>query len=361
MMLPAELTVVVPCYNEAANVRPLVAALDKALVGLMWEVVFVDDNSPDGTADIVSEVAAVDPRVRVIRRVGRRGLSSAVIEGCLSSSAPVVSVMDGDLQHDETALPGMVRRIIDGDADIVVASRHVEGGDSAGLDGRWRHLLSQGGIRLAQSILPCRLTDPMSGFFAVRRSVFLAAVPRLAGSGFKILLELVLSVPPTTQVTEVPAIFKPRVAGESKLGPVVMLQFAGMLVERLCGGWLPTRFVVFAVVGLIGIVVNIAAMELARMGGLTFEKAQVVGTICAILANFQLNNRLTYHDKRLKGRRWWPGFLIFLIGCGLGNAANIGVAQMLFDQGGHWTRSSAAGALIGVVWNYAVASTLVWR
>ncbi|AQS87293.1 dolichol-phosphate mannosyltransferase [Neoasaia chiangmaiensis NBRC 101099] len=360
-LLPADLTVVVPCYNEVLNVRPMVDALSAALSAWRWEVVFVDDHSPDGTAQLVRDIALTDSRVRVIERIGRRGLSSAVIEGVLSSAAPIVAVMDGDLQHDESVLPRMAARIRDGEADLVVASRHVEGGDNAGLAGRWRHMLSDAGIRLAQTLLPCRLTDPMSGFFAVRRSVFAAAVPRLAGSGFKILLELALTVPRETRIEEMAATFRPRLAGESKLSPLVMLQFLGMLAERICGNWLPLRFIVFALVGLVGIVVNIGAMNGARLSGLSFEHAQLVGTICAIFANFQLNNRLTYHDRRLKGRRWWPGFLVFLLGCGLGNIANIGVAQMLFDANGYWTRSSAAGAVIGVVWNYAVASTLVWR
>ncbi|MCQ9154814.1 glycosyltransferase family 2 protein [Acidomonas methanolica] len=359
---PADLTVVVPCYDEAPNVGPMVEALTRALAGWRWEVVFVDDNSPDGTAAVAREIARRDPRVRVIKRVGRRGLSSAVIEGAMSSSARVVAVMDGDLQHDESVLPEMARRILAGEADIVVASRHLAGGSAAGLNGKWRHALSRNGIRLAQAVLPSRLTDPMSGFFAVRRDVFEAAAPKLVGTGFKILLELVLSVPETVRVTEIPATFRPRLAGESKLSPVIMLQFAGMLAERLCGGWLPTRFVVFALVGLVGVVVNIVAMEIGRGMGLGFKNAQIFGTACAILANFQLNNRLTYHDRRLRGSRWLPGLAVFVTGCALGNIANIGVAQVIFAADGHhWTRSSAIGALIGVVWNYAIASTLVWR
>ncbi|WP_367160150.1 glycosyltransferase family 2 protein [Kozakia baliensis] len=359
--LPADLTVVVPCYNEVLNVAPLVRALEAALLQQRWEVVFVDDHSPDGTAQAVRELAQQDPRVRIIERVGRRGLSSAVIEGVLSSSAPVVAVMDGDLQHDETTLNKLVAPIFSGEADIMVASRHLAGGDSSGLANRWRHLLSQAGIRLAQIMLPYPLTDPMSGFFAVRRELFDEAAPKLVGSGFKILLELVLSVGRGARIAEAPSVFRPRLAGESKLSPLVMFQFLGMLVERACGGWLPTRFVVFAAVGLIGVLVNLAATDIARFSGCEFNKAQMIGMACAIIANFQLNNRITYYDRRLKGVRWWPGFILFVAGCSLGGIANIGVAQLVYDSAGHWTRSSAAGAVIGVVWNYVVASTLVWR
>ncbi|WP_438382068.1 glycosyltransferase family 2 protein [Asaia sp. BMEF1] len=359
--LPADLTLVIPCYNEAPNVAPLIEGVKRALEGMKWEIVFVDDNSPDGTAQAVEESAQADPRVRLIRRVGRRGLSSAVIEGALSSTAPVIAVMDGDLQHDEAILRDLVSPLLENRADIAVASRHVEGGDSSGLANRWRHMLSQAGIKLAQSILPMTLSDPMSGFFAMRRPVFEQAVPRLTGTGFKILLELVLSVPHTARLIEVPFVFRPRVAGESKLSPLVMVQFLGMLIERACGGWLPTRFVIFAAVGLVGIAVNLLISETARFAGANFQISQVVGTACAILVNFQLNNRVTYLDRPLRGKRWLPGLCIFVTGATIGAFGNIGVAQLLYDTHGHWSRASAAGAVIGVVWNYAIASTLVWR
>src|ERR1700676_4317576 len=146
------LSVVVPCYNERPNVAPMIARLDAALRGIDWEVIYVDDNSPDGTAAEVRRIARIDPRVRCIRRVGRRGLASAVIEGALSSSALYVAVIDGDLQHDETRVPVMLAELRSGQYDLAVASRHVEGGDNAGLASRWRHALSDGGIWLAQKI-----------------------------------------------------------------------------------------------------------------------------------------------------------------------------------------------------------------
>lgn len=358
---PADLTLVIPCYNEADNVVPLIAGVRSALEGVNWEIVFVDDDSPDGTSHAVEKAAQADPRVRLIRRVGRRGLSSAVIEGALSSTASVVAVMDGDLQHDEGILRDLVTPLLEHRADIAVASRHVEGGDSGGLANRWRHVLSQSGIRLAQALLPMRLSDPMSGFFAIRRSLFVQALPRLTGTGFKILLELMLSVPKTARLIEVPFVFRPRVAGESKLSPLVMVQFLGMLIERACGGWLPTRFIIFAAVGTVGIAVNLLVSEAARFAGANFEMSQLIGTACAILANFQLNNRITYLDRPLRGKRWLPGLIIFVVGSAIGAFGNIGVAQLIYDTQGHWSRASAAGAVIGVVWNYAIASTLVWR
>ena len=246
-------TVVVPCYNERPNVAPLIARLDAALTGIDWEVVYVDDNSPDGTAAEVRRIAQIDPRVRCIRRIGRRGLSSAVIEGALSSSAQFVAVMDGDLQHDETRLPEMLAALQTGDYDLAVGSRHVAGGDNAGLSGRWRHMLSDGGIRLAQFFLPIRLNDPMSGFFMLPRALFEQLAANLTGQGFKILLDLTLSSPAPLRVAEIPFVFREREAGESKLDALVLAQFAGLLLDKVFGGLLPLRFISFALVGAIGV------------------------------------------------------------------------------------------------------------
>lgn len=356
-----QLSVVVPCYNECQNVRPLVAALDTALSGFRWEVIFVDDDSPDGTAAEVRALAATDPRVRGLRRIGRRGLSSAVIEGVLASSAEFVAVMDGDLQHDETRLPDMVEAVRDQGCDLAVGSRHVRGGDSEGLSAPWRHRLSDGGIRMAQALMPVRLGDPMSGFFACRRDYFESLSPRLSATGFKILLDLILSAPTPPRVLEIPCHFKQRAAGESKLDALVLVQFLAMLLDKAVGGLLPIRFLAFAVVGAIGVAVNLGVLELARLGGVGFVDAEIIATLVSIIANFILNNSLTYRDRRLRGSRRWAGLAVFMLVCGVGAVANVGIAQTLYAAHHGWDFAGAAGAAIGVVWNYAVASTLIWR
>ena len=363
--IPA-ISVIVPCYEERANVRPLVAALAAALAGRAWEVVFVDDDSPDGTSDEVRAVAATDPRVRGLRRIGRRGLSSAVIEGVLSSSAAFVAVMDGDLQHDETRLPIMLDAVAADACDIAVGSRHVSGGDAAGLSSAWRHRLSEGGIRMARMLLPGRagfppLGDPMSGFFACRRQFFERAAPRLSGEGFKILLDLMLSAPRTPRVLEIPAQFRPRLAGESKLDVLVLAQFGTMLLDKACRGLLPVRFIGFAGVGIAGVLVNLGVLDVARRFGAGFETAQILGTLVAMGVNFWLNNSLTYRDRRLRRGRLGTGLALFMLVCGVGAVANIGIAQALHRQNHGWQPASAAGAAVGVVWNYAVSSTLIWR
>ena len=356
------LSVIIPSYNERANVAPMIARLDAALTGIAWEAIYVDDDSPDGTAAEVRRIAQTEPRVRCLRRIGRRGLASAVIEGGLASSAAFVAVIDADLQHDETRLPAMLRALQSGAYDLAVASRHVEGGDSQGLASRWRHALSGGGIRLAQWFLPTPLSDPMSGFFMLPRPSFEELAHHLTGQGFKILLDLVLSAPAPLRVMEIPAQFRARLEGESKLDILVLTQFAGLLIDKVLGGLVPLRFISFALVGALGVLVNLAVLAtLRRAAGLTFETEVAVATVVAMVFNFELNNAVTYRDQRLRGPRLWRGLLLFLVVCGVGAIANIGIAQTLFAGHVRWTVAGGIGAVIGVVWNYAVSATLVWR
>jgi dolichol-phosphate mannosyltransferase len=354
------LAVIVPCYNERANVAPMVEKLASCLDQIAWEVIFVDDDSPDGTADAVLDIATTDARVRLIRRIGRRGLSSAVIEGALATTAEFVSVIDGDLQHDETILPAMLNALEAG-ADLAVGSRHVDGGDAAGLSSPRRELLSNAGIRIARTLSGTTLTDPMSGFFMLRRDLFAALTHRLTGQGFKILLDLVLTAPAPLKVVEIPYQFRSRAAGESKLDALVLIQFAGLLIDKLLGGQLPLRFIAFAMVGGFGVLVNLLAMQAGRRFGLDFNTAQIVGTIVAMVVNFELNNRLTYRMYKLKRATYWRGLALFILVCSLGAVANIGIARTLYAEDATGVAASSAGAAIGVVWNYAVSTTLIWR
>ena len=361
MTLPAELSVIIPCFNERANVAVLAGKLEAALAGIAWEALFVDDDSPDGTAGEVQRLAAADARIRCIRRIGRRGLASAVIEGVLSSAAPVVAVIDGDLQHDETALPLMLARLRKGGADVVVASRFAAGGDADGLAGARRLALSNLGIKLATLALGTSLSDPMSGYFMLGRPLFERIAPRLTGQGFKILLDLLLSSPTKLRVAEVGVHFRPRTAGESKLNPLVLVQFAALLVDKALGGLVPLRFLAFALVGAFGVLVHLAVLGVLSRAGAAFLAAQTAATLVAMVANFQLNNLITYRDQRLRGGRLWRGLALFMLVCAVGAAANIGIANALYagGQAGR-TPAGALGAVIGVVWNYAMSATLVW-
>jgi dolichol-phosphate mannosyltransferase len=357
----AELTVVVPCRNEAENVPVMVERLGRALAGVAWEVVFVDDDSPDGTADVAKAVAARDPRVRCIRRVGRRGLASACLEGMLASAAPFVAVIDGDLQHDERLLPRMLEALRRGEAEVVVGSRRVAGGGDEGLS-PVRRAVSEAGGSLARALLPVPLADPMSGFFALPRPLLEGVAPRLTATGFKILLDILLSAGRPLRVLEIPYAFRPRERGASKLDAGVLLEFLGLLVDKALGGRVPPRFVAFCAVGAVGVAVHLAV--LALLSGLrddSFTQNQWEATLAAMTANFLLNNYVTYRDRRRRGAALARGLLLFYAVCGIGAAANVGMATLLVQDGVlAWGMAGVAGALITVVWNYAVSSTLVW-
>jgi dolichol-phosphate mannosyltransferase len=365
MTAPAtpRLSVVIPCYNEAANVAPMVRRLDAALSGIGWEAIFVDDDSPDGTAARAKAIAARDPRIRCIRRVGRRGLASACIEGMLASAAPFVAVIDGDLQHDETILPQMLALLESDDAEVVIGSRNVDGGTKGEGLSPIRRLVSDGGAALANAALPVKVADPMSGFFAMPRPLFDDLAPRLTGTGFKILLDVLLSAGRPLRVAEVPYSFRAREAGESKLDAAVLLEFGGLLADKALGGLVPLRFMAFALVGAIGVLVHLATLALLHgTGAVAFWPAQWAATLVAMTVNFLLNNRITYRDRRLRGPQLARGLLLFYLVCGIGAAANVGIAGLLVrDQVVAWGVAGAAGALLTVVWNYAVSSTLVWR
>jgi dolichol-phosphate mannosyltransferase len=357
-----ELTVIVPCFNERANVEPMIAALNVVLNGIAWEVLFVDDNSPDGTAALVKEIAARDPRIRCIRRLGRRGLSSAVIEGALASSAPYVAVIDGDMQHDEKLLPDMLAQLRSGTTDLVIGSRYMQGAPAGEGLSPLRQLLSDGGTKMAAIVLPVQVTDPMSGFFAVSRALFERAAPNLSGEGFKILVDLLMTARPAPRVVELPYTFRARHAGESKLSHLVIAQFGGLLLDKLTKGLVPPRLIGFGLVGALGIAVHLAVLGLGYQTlSLDFQTAQVVATLAAMTGNFALNNAITYRSERLRGWRWLVGLVVFYVVCSVGAFGNIGVANLVFADRGGWGIAGLAGAVIGVVWNYAVATRLVWR
>lgn len=358
-----ELSVVLPCFNERANLAPLLARLEEALGGIHWEAIIVDDDSPDRTWDAAKRIAARDPRVRVLRRVGRRGLAGAVIEGMLASAAPFVAVMDADLQHDETLLAAMLAALRKGRADIVVGSRHVGAGTvGLGLSGTRRSLSDLGGWLANRLLGGRRIGDPMSGFFMAPRALIEDVAPRLSGQGFKILLDLLLSVPPGARVLELPYTFRPRYAGESKLDARVLFDFVGLLLDKSLGWAVPLRFIAFAAVGVAGLVVHMAILVASVRGfGIGFASAQWVATLAAMTANFFLNNAITYRDVKLVGRSLVRGLVAFYVACGVGAFANVGIARVLYEDALAWGLAGIAGAAISVVWNYAVSTTLVWR
>ena len=356
-----ELSIVVPSFNERGNVIALCERLEAALAGIAWEVVFVDDNSPDGTWEVVRQLAQRDSRVRCIRRVGRRGLSGACIEGILACSAPYAAVMDADLQHDDTQLPKMLELLRGGQTDLVVGSRYIEGYRSEGFN-KQRAGASALATEVARKLLRVEIADPMSGFFMIRRDRFEQLAPQLSVHGFKILLDIVATARGTLRTAEIPYTFGARQHGESKLDSMVALDFLGLVLAKLTNDAVSLRFLLFAMVGSIGLVVHLMTLFIAlELFKAPFAEAQAAGAIVAMTSNFILNNFLTYRDQRLKGFAILRGLIAFYIVCSVGLFANVGVAFSVYDQEPIWWLAGAAGALMGVVWNYAMSGLLVWR
>jgi len=356
-----QLSVIVPTFNERDNVTTLFRRLEATLAGVAWEVIFVDDDSPDGTWDVVRNLARQDSRVRCIRRIGRRGLSGACIEGILASSAPCAAVIDADLQHDETQLPKMLALLQGGAADLVVGSRYVAGG-SADSFNKQRAGASALATEVAKRVLRVKIADPMSGFFMIRRDRFEQLAPQLSTQGFKILLDTVATARGDLRVVEIPFTFGSRLHGESKLDSMVALDFLGLVLAKLTHDVVSLRFLLFAMVGSIGLFVHLGTLFVAlEMLDVPFPEAQAAGALVAMTSNFILNNFLTYRDQRLKGFAILRGLLLFYLVCSVGLFANVGVAFSVYDQEPIWWLAGAAGALMGVVWNYAMSGLFVWR
>jgi dolichol-phosphate mannosyltransferase len=354
----AELTVVIPAFRERENIPPLLAALEKALAGLDWEAIVVVDDAFDGTEEWVRDRAQSDPRVRCLHRIGRRGLASACIEGMLASSAPYVAVIDADLQHDETLLPGLLEAAKSQQADLVVASRYMEGASTGELAAQ-RVRISRMASALSR-VLAKGLTDPMSGFFLVRREFLERVVRRLYGRGFKILLDLIAAARGEVRIVEQPYRMRSRQHGESKLGARVIAEFFMLIAYHLTGRLLPARFFLFAAVGVTGIGVQLAVLSAVFNASGNFLLSQALATWAAMTSNFFLNNAFTYADQALRGARIWRGLASFYAACGIGAFINIALAEWLYLQAMPYWVAGIAGALIAALWNFFTTASFTW-
>jgi dolichol-phosphate mannosyltransferase len=356
-----EISIIIPTYNERGNLTTLLDSLAAALPGVDYEVVIVDDDSPDGTSALARSLAQHNRRVRALQRVGRRGLSSATVEGMLATSSPYIAVMDGDLQHDERILPQMVAKLKNENLDIVIGSRHTDGG-SMGEFAAGRAALSDLGRRLSQAICRAKISDPMSGYFLLTRDYLQEVVHSLSCIGFKILLDLIASSHRPVRIGEVGYTFRNRLHGESKLDIIVGLEYVQFLVDKAMGGWLPVSYLIFSMVGAVGLVVNwILVYVLLHSFPLSFDYSQALASFLVIGLNFALNNKLTFRAARLRGMRWLQGLGLFYLASSVGLAFNLAAAHGFRDFGVPWYAASLTGVAIGSIWNYWVTSLFIWK
>ena len=350
----------IPVLNERDNIQPLLKKFDAALAGHIWEAIFVDDGSKDGSVELLLEIAISNPAVRLIQRIDRRGLSTAILEGMLATAAPIVCVIDGDLQHDESILPIMVSKVKDGTADVAIGSRYASGGGT----GDWS-ISRLRASRLANwhgsIVIKTETTDPMSGFFATRRDLIVRIYPYFSGIGFKILIDLLASSRLPVRVVDVPYVFRDRLAGESKMDSAVAIEYLVLLVDKTIGRIIPTRLFLFLCVGGTGVFVHLSALWLALFAKASFTTAQAIAVTIAITFNFVLNNLVTYRDRALKGRKFLVGLLSFAAVSSVGAIANVGVGTYVYETKSTWWLAGMAGAAMGAIWNYAASSVLTWR
>ena len=356
-----ELTVIVPTRNERDNIIPLYNLLCATLDQRNWEMMVIDDDSADGTAAMVRWLAQHDRRVRLLSRIGRRGLASAFVEGVQASTAPYVAVLDADLQHDETLLPRMLATLENEPIDIVVGSRYVEHGSVGDWSGS-RARISALATRLGRNVLGIPVSDPLSGFFMIRREAFEASLRNLSSIGFKILVDLFASSPQPLRVKELPFEFRNRHSGESKFDAMIAIEYVMLLADKVIGHIVPIRFLSFLAVGGVGVFIHLAALWAGLyLLLLPFAPAQATATGIAMVGNFVLNNAVTYRDRRLTGWKFVYGLVSFCLICGIGAIANVSFAAVLFEDHATWWAAGLVGAAMSAVWNYAMTSALTWR
>ena len=362
-----QLAIIVPTFNERDNVVSLFELVSKAMGEIPFEFIVVDDNSPDGTAGVVKELARRHANVRCIHRIGRRGLSSAVIEGISASAAPYFAVIDADHQHDERILPQMLDKALAGD-HVVIGTRYARGGSAGDGLSKTREAGSRFATKLSDLVTGQPISDPMSGFFLMRREIFDEIAPSLSNEGFKILLDIIVSARRARtrrgkelRVGEVPYTFRPRHAGESKMSSIVVVQFLGLVLSKLTGGLLPASFLLFGLVGGLGVFVHMGTLWATTALNFNFFWAQTIATIVAMTFNFILNNELTYANKKLRGWRYLTGLFTFYAVCSFGAIANISVASWIYTLDRDIWIAGIAGVLMSVVFNYSVTKVFTWR
>ncbi|MBZ9936375.1 glycosyltransferase family 2 protein [Mesorhizobium sp. BR1-1-16] len=359
-----ELAVIVPSFNERDNIGSLYEKVSSALSGTPFEFIVVDDNSPDGTAEVTKELSRQHANIRCIRRFGRRGLSSACIEGMASTAAPYVAVIDADHQHDERILPEMLAAAKAG-ADIAIGSRFVDDGSVGKGLSSTRLKGSEFATRLASFIVGRDISDPMSGFFLMPRRKFEEVAPFLNRDGFKILLDILATSArhgAPLSVREIGYSFRERNAGESKMSSIIVVQFLGLWLSQLTNGRLPMSFLLFAMVGISGLLVHLAVLWLANIVlAVGFVASQIVATLSAMVWNFFLNNTLTYADRKLKGRKMLIGLVEFIAICSVGGIASVSVASNIYASEPQPLVAGVAGALMSAVFNYCVTRAYTWK
>ncbi len=353
-------TLIIPAYKERDNIAPLVERIHQALPNYSYRILFVDDDSGDGTVELVAALSAKYP-VDILVRKNKRGLASAVVDGLKQATGEVVVVMDADLQHPPEILPDLLKKIDDG-ADMAIASRYVPGGSCQGW-GLARRINSKGAIFLAHLLLPPtrRIKDPMAGFFAFVRQAIAGA--ELKPAGYKIILEIMVQGK-FQNVAEVPYTFRTRSRGHSKLNARQQIEYLRHIYSLMGRSGELIRFVKFCLVGASGVGVDLGLTKLlTEFVGLFYVLSGAIATECAIISNFTLNDYITFRDRRSKGAK---AFLYRLVQFNVVSLAGLGITQgvlwlLTSFFGVYYLVSKLCGIAVAMVWNYLANRWWTWR
>lgn len=358
------LSIVVPTFKEALNLPFLLEGIREALAGtgIAYEVIVVDDASPDDTAAVCERLTAAGHPLRLIVRRGERGLSSAVLRGFEAAAGGCLACMDADLSHPPQALVPLYRAVADGPSEIAIGSRYVTGGETDAEWGLFRWLNSKVATLLAAPLIPA-VKDPMAGYFVVRRDVF-SRCDELNPVGYKILLEI-LCKSRATRVVEVPISFQDRVRGESKLSLGEQLRYLrhlGRLYEHRYPGLV--QFGRFALIGGTGMAVDLGVVHMVHYGlRQSFAVQRIAGIAAAIVWNFLGNRHWTF--KNAQRGNALAQFFSFMAACGVGACVNWAVSMACFH--GVWPftgrvlRSALAGVLAGMGFNFTLCRFWAFR
>jgi dolichol-phosphate mannosyltransferase len=372
-------SVITPTFNEAENLPILVERLHRALDGVTHEIVVADDDSPDRTWEVAEALAADDPSITVMRRFHDPGLSASVLDAMTVARGETLAVIDADLQHDPSILPEMVRRVREGEADVVVGSRSTVGGGY----GDWaagRRLVSWVATLIARVLLRVPVSDPMSGYFVVSRDAYERTAAQINPRGFKILLEFV-GRNRSLRVQEIGYEFANRVHGETKLNRSVIRSYLLGVAELRVGRQINPTFLLYVLVGIVGLVVNSVAFWVAEWIGFPMidtglnDEIDPIATSfifsvqLSILVLFVLNNEFTFWELRYRGWSRLPAFAVYEVMSLVGTGVHVAVFTFLQESGfllsflGGATRvvHNLIGAVVALIINWYLNTTYLWR
>ncbi len=357
------ITVIVPTFNEVENIDNFVIQIRKVLRPYEFQILFVDDNSTDGTIEKINKFKSNSSNIDLIVRIGRRGLSGACIEGIHNAKSPYVAVIDCDLQHDEKLLVKMLDNFKENsDLDLIIGSRYVDEGESKNGFSFIRDFGSKLAIKITQKILKINVNDPMSGFFMAKKISIHSLLPKLQPYGFKILADILATCKGNLIIKELGYEFKKRQLGQSKMSFTVVLELIGLLISHFTYGLISMRFILFGFVGSSGIFVQLfSTYFFLKIISFSFFYSQLFSIIIAMTSNYFLNNIITFKDQSLIGKSFFKGLFSFYMICSIGAFANIAIAEKLFDSFGIWYLASFLGAIVGALWNFIFSSLFTWK